>query len=55
VCHTQGPLCVGLCQQSGDNQHEGISRQRCPPPPGDSWPPAVGLTNYWLSAPTGPT
>jgi len=24
VCHTQGPLYVGLCQQSGDNQHDGI-------------------------------
>jgi len=25
-----------------------------PPPPGDPWPPAVGRTNYWLTAPTGP-
>jgi len=24
VCHTQGPLHVGLCQQSGDKQHDGI-------------------------------
>ena len=23
--------------------------------PGDPWPPAVGRTNYWLTAPTEPT
>jgi len=56
VCHTQGPLYVGLCQQSGDNQHDGIKVGRgIPQPPGDPWPPAVGRTNYWLSAPTGTT
>jgi len=54
VCHTQGTLYVGLCQQTGDNQHDGIKVGRdVPPPPGDPWPPAVARTNYWLSAPTG--
>jgi len=56
MCHTQGPLYVGLCQQSGDNQHDRIKVGRgIPPPPGDPWPPAVVSTNYWLSAPTGST
>jgi len=52
VCHTQGPLCVGLCQRSGDNQHDGIKVAEAP---GNLSPPAVGRTNYWLTAPTGPT
>ena len=50
MCHTQGPLYVGLCQQSGDNQHHGIKVGRgVPPPPGDPWPhpPSAALITGW--------
>jgi len=32
VHHTQGPLYVGLCQQLGDKQHDGIKVGRGVPP-----------------------
>jgi len=39
VCHTQGPLYVGQCQQMGDNQHDGIKVGRGVPPA--AWRPVT--------------